>query len=189
MSQVYKPIWVEVMGGYRLAFSYPSKTHTHVMGVMGWSREWCVKCRTTLNYHYHFVTTATNHYHLPQPLFDCLQSPWHMPTTPAMTKWCRNATATSRGPAGLMLRCSDDMACQQYLLNVLWSLTIVTHTSSNHDNDGWEVREERVQLKGQQPPKSPFNWQNPSQPPLPQPLLHHNKWLATTTTNDDARRW
>jgi len=185
--------WVEVTGGYgyryRLAFSYPSKTHTRITGVTGWSRVWCVKCRTTLNYHYHFVTTATNHYHLPQPSFDRLQPPWHTPTTPATTKWCRNTTATSQGPAGSTLRRGDDVAHQQYLPNVLRSLTVVTHTSSNHDDDGWEVREERVQLKGQQLPKFPFNWQNPSQPLSPQPLLRHDKWLATTTTNDDARWW
>jgi len=39
MSQVYKPMQVEVMGsygyGYGLAFSYPSKTHTCDMGVTG----------------------------------------------------------------------------------------------------------------------------------------------------------
>jgi len=56
-----------------------------------------------------------------------------------------------------MSRRGDDMAHQQYLPNMLRSLTVATHTSSNHDDDGWEVREERVQLKGQQPPKSPFN--------------------------------
>jgi len=186
MSWVYKPVWVEVTGGYGyrygLAFLYPSKPApmTQVTQVLlGYKNinKQPISISTTTTIHRNHPPPLCHHCHQQSPPPTTFIQPWHMPMTPATTKWHCNATATRWAPAGLTPHHSDNVAHQQYLPDVPWSLTVATHTvdavrSSNHDNDnGWEVGEEWVQPEGQQPPKSPVNWQNHSQPPSPTPTI------------------
>ncbi|KIJ97681.1 hypothetical protein K443DRAFT_9698 [Laccaria amethystina LaAM-08-1] len=147
MAWVYKPVRVEVTGGYGygygLAFSYPSKTRTRVTGVTGvmWLRITISTTTTTSSPLPPTTTTSRNlrstahNHHGTRRRDQPRQNDAATPQQPDEDRLARHHVAVN-------------MAHQQYLPNVPRILTVATHAicSSNHndDDDGWEVREEQV---------------------------------------------